>query len=385
MLKTPGSSSIKDNIITVFGTNTFACLEPLSLCMSESCKVEGFLSKPGHGSGRTGGDRQFFYVNSRPVDMPKVTKLINELYRSSNSRQYPIAIMNFIVPTKAYDVNVTPDKRKIFFSDESTLMLSLKEAMEGIYSSNCCSYAINTIDEPKKEPDTVQLDAPDDEPCISSQSVSPQGIGEKEDVDTQLQTTDGISLNISKEGAVQDSYVSEGIVCSKEENPLMKDIPHGGNGSEKSNSFSDYQHKKLGALSRLNALTDKHETSHKSAVEKDVVKNMSLSGRSKYVQSSLTKFVTASKRKHEHSCTILSELPVLRKEMLPCQVRKTSSEMHAAGLKSLISQHIVDDSIEANEDQLSEHCGTFCSSDGVETPLSHVSGVYNSRPGEVCR
>ncbi|RWR95291.1 DNA mismatch repair protein [Cinnamomum micranthum f. kanehirae] len=381
VLKTPGSSSIKDNIITVFGTSTFACLEPLSLCISESCKVEGFLSKPGYGSGRSIGDRQFFYVNGRPVDMPKVTKLINELYKSSNSRQHPIAIMNFIVPTKAYDVNVTPDKRKIFFSDESSLMLSLKEAMEGIYSSNHCSYAINVMDEPKKEPDAIKLDTVDDEPHISSQSLSPQGISEKEEVDTQLQTADEISLNISKEGVVQDSNVSEDIVCRKEEKPLMKDILHSGPGSEKLKSYSYAQPKKLGALSRLNALIDKHETPHKRAAEKVAVKNLTLSGRSNYVQSSLTKFVTPIKRKHEQSCTTLSELPVLRKELVPCQVKKISSEMHAAGLKSLDGLHIGDDSTQANEDQLSEHCEKLCSSNGVETPLSQVSGAYNSRPG----
>ena len=31
------------------------------------------------------GDRQFFYVNGRPVDLPKAVKLLNETYRSLSS------------------------------------------------------------------------------------------------------------------------------------------------------------------------------------------------------------------------------------------------------------------------------------------------------------
>jgi DNA mismatch repair protein PMS2 len=44
--------------------------------------------------------------------MPKVSKLVNELYRSSNAKQYPVAILDFCLPTTSYDVNVAPDKRK---------------------------------------------------------------------------------------------------------------------------------------------------------------------------------------------------------------------------------------------------------------------------------
>lgn len=96
VLKTQGSGSLKDNIVTLFGMSTFNCLEPVSIDVSECCKVDGFLSKSGQGCGRNMGDRQFFFVNGRPVDMPKVTKLVNELYRGANSQQHPIAIMNLL-------------------------------------------------------------------------------------------------------------------------------------------------------------------------------------------------------------------------------------------------------------------------------------------------
>ena len=60
------------------------------------------------GCGRGAGDRQFFYINGRPVDLPKVSKLLNELYRTFCPNQCPVAVLDFKLPTDAYDVNVTP-------------------------------------------------------------------------------------------------------------------------------------------------------------------------------------------------------------------------------------------------------------------------------------
>ncbi|BFI23248.1 radial spoke head protein 10B [Marchantia polymorpha subsp. ruderalis] len=147
VVQTQGNACIKDNIVTIFGTKTAASMEWLDLSVSENCYVEGFVSKPGAGCGRASGDRQFFYVNGRPVDMPKVAKLLNELYRSFNSLQYPMLVLNFILPTTSYDVNVTPDKRKVFLHSEGELMLALREALEKVYSPNKYTYSVNKLDD----------------------------------------------------------------------------------------------------------------------------------------------------------------------------------------------------------------------------------------------
>jgi hypothetical protein len=41
------------------------------------------VSQAGRGCGRAAGDRQFFYLNGRPVDVPRATRLLNESYRSA--------------------------------------------------------------------------------------------------------------------------------------------------------------------------------------------------------------------------------------------------------------------------------------------------------------
>ncbi|XP_077218886.1 DNA mismatch repair protein isoform X2 [Tasmannia lanceolata] len=373
VLKTPGSSSFKDNIITVFGMNTFACLEPLNLCISDGCKVEGFLSKPGYGSGRNLGDRQFYYVNGRPVDMPKVSKLINELYKSANSRQYPVAIMNFAVPTKAYDVNVTPDKRKIFFSDEGSLIISLREAIEKIYSPSHCSYSINRFEEPMKEPMSIELDAPRDKE--DSKRISPTNTKQKEAVCSHEQIDD-IPINMVKKG-FQDSCINGGIVHCNEENPISKaENTLSSYGTEKSESLFSYQPRQLRTPSMSNSRIYKHAKTHERAVEKNIVENVDSSFCSNFIQSSLTKFVTVNKRKHENSCTVLSELPVLRSEMIPCQVRKTNSNTHRTVSRSFSTHHPVDDSTEVNKDELLEHCGALNDSNEVEIPVSSACNLY---------
>uniref|UniRef100_A0A2N9EC26 Sm domain-containing protein n=1 Tax=Fagus sylvatica TaxID=28930 RepID=A0A2N9EC26_FAGSY len=239
VLKTQGTGSLKDNIITVFGMNIFNCLEPMNICISDSCKVDGFLSRSGQGSGRNLGDRQFFFVNGRPVDMPKVGKLVNELYKSANSRQYPIAIMDFTVPTRACDVNVTPDKRKIFFSDESSILSALREGLQKIYSPSNACYSVNKVEECTKEAHSSELCSPNEKSHMLLKQLSPNGS----------------DLEVIEEQVAEDGIRPQNLL------QLIKLLP------------------------------PLHEP-----VENEIAANTDSCARSSYVQSSLNKFNTDSER-----------------------------------------------------------------------------------------
>jgi DNA mismatch repair protein PMS2 len=258
VLKTQGSSSLKDNIINVFGLNTFQCLAPLQLTLSDGCLIEGFLSKPGNGNGRNSGDRQFFYVNSRPVDMPKVIKMVNELYRGSNSKQYPIAILNFCLPTNSYDVNVTPDKRKVFFSSEGSLMASLREKLENVYSPDQCVYSVNSVDNTKGEV-LDDMDIDDTEEAVAPCKVS----------------------SCKKD------------ILPREFTQLTPEV-------HRPEGISAYQFVDL---------------KKSSGSTEELGRDGSSSRKLGIVQSSLTNFVSVNKRKHEDKTARnpISEVPVLRK------------------------------------------------------------------------
>ena len=85
-----------------------------------------------------------FFVNSRPCGLPQVAKVFNEVYKSYNLTQSPFIFANLIIDTSqrstpaslpicqmlintdAYDVNVSPDKRKILLHDQGALLESIK-------------------------------------------------------------------------------------------------------------------------------------------------------------------------------------------------------------------------------------------------------------------
>lgn len=95
----------------------------------------GFVSSCAHGSGRSSTDRQFYYVNSRPCEPTKVMKVINEIYRQYNPNQYPFVFLNINLDRTSVDVNVTPDKRKIFLTKETIVLEVLKQSLFKLFEN----------------------------------------------------------------------------------------------------------------------------------------------------------------------------------------------------------------------------------------------------------
>ncbi|KAK6154193.1 hypothetical protein DH2020_013832 [Rehmannia glutinosa] len=344
VLKTQGSGSLKENIITVFGTSTFSCLEPVRLSISDGCVVEGFVSKSGNGSGRNIGDRQFFFVDDRPVDMPKVGKLVNELYRGANSKQYPIAIMNFSVPTRAYDVNVTPDKRKIFFSDETSMLQSLREALEKIYSSNQVSYSVNRIDELNED----MLTSNERSQWPSKNLFADSGVVHEERDDKLC--ANGGNILTTAQSNIRDSCGTEMIqrsgACS-----VIEEFALEFHGNQK-NKFSASPDKEI--IDLVSDKTDKHAVLQSRSTQKGTVIRINALGHSSTVQMSLDKFVNVNKRKHESVETALSEVPLLRSGPPTCRLKENNSSKCTASPRSPNNCAEVDDSIKLKKNKLQE-------------------------------
>jgi len=97
-------------------------------------KIEGYISDCGHTCGRSAADRQYFYVNKRPCDHSKLTKIINEIFHQFNRHQYPMFVLNIIMDSKNVDVNVTPDKLQMFFKNENILLAIIKSSLLKMYN-----------------------------------------------------------------------------------------------------------------------------------------------------------------------------------------------------------------------------------------------------------
>ncbi|KAH7371136.1 DNA mismatch repair protein-like protein pms1 [Pyrenochaeta sp. MPI-SDFR-AT-0127] len=157
---TNSNPNTKDNISNVYGAKTITALIPLSLDFemdptgrsgatqsarnwstqddvgSRSVKIVGHISRPVVGEGRQTPDRQMFFVNSRPCNLPQVAKAFNEVYKSFNITQSPFVFADIKLDTNAYDVNVSPDKRTIMLHDQTALLENLKEALLELFESH---------------------------------------------------------------------------------------------------------------------------------------------------------------------------------------------------------------------------------------------------------
>ncbi|CAL0316198.1 unnamed protein product [Lupinus luteus] len=353
VLKTQGNGSLKDNIITVLGINTFSCLESVSISLSDSCKVDGFLSKSGQGNGRSLGDRQYFFVNGRPVDMPKVSKLLNEIYKGANSKQYPIAILSFTVPTRVYDVNVTPDKRKIFISDEISILQALREGLQKVYSPSDVFYSVNKVEQPAAEEDSVELFSSQRKSCIIIKPSSPIGSLGREEDNTECSNSiisqdehmeehnsDRKNVSVSQDEynndrnsghvthsdnasgfAVDDQHLhsKEGLIPENERSLMSPEFTL--------RAHSALKDDKRTIRSRQHSSNILDQAAHVSrTVESGATSDNYSYNHSRHVQSTLNKFVTVNKRSYDNTMTALSEVPVLRSQGPHCQMRSTNTE-----------------------------------------------------------
>ncbi|XP_028286654.1 mismatch repair endonuclease PMS2 [Parambassis ranga] len=160
VLSTSGSQSMRDNIGAIFGPKQLQSLLPFQQVSPNENIIEeyglkgadlpkqlfsitGFVSQGDHGVGRSATDRQFFFINSRPCDPLKVTKVVNEVYHMYNRHQYPFVALNITVASECVDVNVTPDKRQIFLQEEKLLLAILKTSLITMYEARVNKISLN--------------------------------------------------------------------------------------------------------------------------------------------------------------------------------------------------------------------------------------------------
>ncbi|XP_040922852.1 mismatch repair endonuclease PMS2 isoform X2 [Toxotes jaculatrix] len=160
VLSTNGSQSMRDNIGAIFGPKQLQSLLPFRQVSPAENIIEeyglkeadlpkqlftitGFVSLGDHGVGRSATDRQFFFINNRPCDPLKVTKLVNEVYHMYNRHQYPFVALNITVASECVDVNVTPDKRQIFLQEEKLLLAILKSSLISMYDAGVNKISLN--------------------------------------------------------------------------------------------------------------------------------------------------------------------------------------------------------------------------------------------------
>jgi DNA mismatch repair protein PMS2 len=128
-------TSILDNMVTIFGTNGSRGLSPIDIKISSQIQIKGFISNHSFGMGRSVQDRQFLYINKRPVLLKKVQKLINDVFKQYNHLQYPVFVLNLVVDPNFLDVNVTPDKTIVLLHNEVGVLDQIREGITTYFAT----------------------------------------------------------------------------------------------------------------------------------------------------------------------------------------------------------------------------------------------------------
>nr|CAH8859951.1 unnamed protein product [Trichobilharzia regenti] len=188
------SISVKDNIAAIFGhtqLNSLMELEEIDAIPDDICeefdinrtsdqnsiRISGYVSKPpnlistdnisspvmnssltlsssSNGKrrassvcGHSSSERQFVYVNGRPCDLPKLTRLATDLWRRCSREAYssitsgislpnrstcasfPVLVLMLTMPTKTVDINLTPDKRTLLLHHENYVLALAKAVL----------------------------------------------------------------------------------------------------------------------------------------------------------------------------------------------------------------------------------------------------------------
>ncbi|KAG7199449.1 hypothetical protein KM043_014075 [Ampulex compressa] len=137
VVSTTNTNHVLNNISAVFGKKSLNGLIKLELKTPDEATLqeynlpanttvdfdwECYISNCDHEIGRSTPDRQFFYVNGRPCDLSK---------------------------QESADINVTPDKRTIFFTQERLILATLKYTLTAKWEKLQASLTMRQLDELK--------------------------------------------------------------------------------------------------------------------------------------------------------------------------------------------------------------------------------------------
>lgn len=126
-VKTPGTGSLRDAIVAIYGGAVGESLLPLSF-KDEDVKITGFLTKPS--MLRSSRAWQTFIVNGRVVENKAMARAVDNAYHSLLPKAgYPLAVLVVEVPARSVDVNVHPRKAEIKFEDEGRIFKAVYKAV----------------------------------------------------------------------------------------------------------------------------------------------------------------------------------------------------------------------------------------------------------------
>ena len=130
VLQTPGSGSLADVLLRVYGSAVVERLLPVEETTG-SLRAFGYVGEPAiHRATRTGIS---IFVNRRWVQSRALTHAVEDAYEPAlPAGRHPLAVLCLELPPSEVDVNVHPAKAEVRFVDERAVYAAVRRAVRGV-------------------------------------------------------------------------------------------------------------------------------------------------------------------------------------------------------------------------------------------------------------
>jgi DNA mismatch repair protein PMS2 len=78
---------------------------------------------------------QYYSINGRVVDLPKLTDLLRKLWKAFGGKKKPTIVLDLTLPNEAFDINLSPDKQMVLLTHEKELLGLIEEYMTNLWSN----------------------------------------------------------------------------------------------------------------------------------------------------------------------------------------------------------------------------------------------------------
>ena len=127
--------------------------------------VEGLVSKAPSLTARDGSvarESQFFSINGRPVELPKISRAISDAWRAfEGTKKRPACVLCFTLPNNEYDVNLSPDKREVLLTHQDAICSLIHAQLTKLWTSqNGGNFTENAVSVSQERPKAVMKTQP---------------------------------------------------------------------------------------------------------------------------------------------------------------------------------------------------------------------------------
>lgn len=165
---TNASTKVEQTVSSIMGSRFLSGMTRISIDLTKALdamedsspqqwKVEGLVSKAPSLTARDGSvarESQFFSINGRPVELPKVSRAIGDAWRAfEGTKKRPACVLCFTLPNNEYDVNLSPDKREVLLTNQDALCSLIHGEVTKLWSAqNDGNFAENAVQVAEERP-----------------------------------------------------------------------------------------------------------------------------------------------------------------------------------------------------------------------------------------